>query len=126
MINSLWRLLVMAILMWVFFALLFALFNWMVGWSWWLIILIGLGGAGSAIGFGQIAVAFSTAKLKGKIDRVLTFLLLLYYVWFSISSTWGMDTAGDDTKILVVKILATAIYAGTYVPLAVGAIMSKD
>jgi hypothetical protein len=120
------KLFVLSFAMFLIYLLLMLLFAWMVSWWWVFIIIVGVGGISSMIGFGQLAAPVAMSVTTNLFGRILLGIFASYYLWFSIDAVWGLELEGQDSKIMAVKIIATLVFAQVYLPYLITAVISPS
>lgn len=101
------------------YLLLMLLFAWMASWWWLFIIIFGIGGIASILGFSQIVGIFSIPLSANWLGRILAILITVYLLYFSINAVWTTDFLAENAKEIVVKIIATIVFASTYIPMPI-------
>lgn len=96
--------------------LLALLFTWMFNWWWLFIILIGIFQLPAGIIFFQQYSLFSLVLSKNIISRILTILISIRFLYFTINWIWNIETDITDAKVITVKIIATIMFSFIYVP----------
>jgi len=107
------------------YLLLMLFFAWMASWWWVFIVLFGLVGIASIIGVGQIIGYIMIPLSKNWLGRVLAIMVTIRLLTFSIHAVWTTDFISDNAKEITIKVIATIVFIGTYLPLSFAVFDSK-
>lgn len=102
----------------IIYLLLMLVFAWMASWWWVFIILFGIGGIATILGFSQLVGIFSIPLSKNWLGKVLAILITIRLLYFTIYAVWTTDFLAVQSKEITVRVIATIVFIFTYLPLA--------